>query len=121
MSRALSRSLAATLLFAGLCATSGCTHNHYYYPTPGVVGTPVMGEVTTIHYGDVCDVPQSAGGAVVAQGAGRTTILPAPAGTRVVVSQPQARGPQMAWRRPAPESGVTTRVAGGIDDDSTLQ
>jgi hypothetical protein len=110
---------AALLALAFTAGSTGCTHNYYY-------GTYVPAYAAPGQYGEVCEVPsQVSGGTVMAQAPG-TTVLAAAPGTRVLVSEPQGitpifRGPRIVWRKPDPESLVTTRVEGGIDDASVTR
>ena len=108
------------LLAASCLATTGCIHNHYYGQA-----VPVCDPATgTTQYGAVCEVP--AGGAVVSQAPGRTTTIGSP--SRVVINsepigtRPFARGvTRFPWSR-SPEQGLaTTRVEGGLNDDTTTQ
>lgn len=117
MSSAQALRIKAASLFLGLAAMSGCTHNYYYYPTGPAC--PPTADISTVQYGDVCQVAPPIGSAVVAQAPGRTTVMSGPAGSRVVISQPQARGSRLAWRKPDPEGPITTRFAGDIGDEET--
>ncbi|MDR3635481.1 MAG: hypothetical protein P4L84_16875 [Isosphaeraceae bacterium] len=109
-----SRFLHGGLLFvlAASAGLAGCTHNYYYGGVPQCApGTP-----GAVQYGSSCEVPAASGGAALVQNGTRSSAVgPTP---RVVVSEPS--GPRLSWRRSDPEAGVaTTRVTGGITDDST--
>ena len=111
----------------GLAAGTGCTHNHYYYNTPGPVamqagavpcdpvpGTTVISSARPV-LGAVCDdPPQGVRSAPIVSNAGGP-ITPAP-----IYSRPQRRG-GLAWRGSATESLATTRVEGAYDDESTIK
>jgi hypothetical protein len=109
----------------GLAVGTGCTHNHYYYPTPGpvgmqaaspcdpVTGAPVVSSARPV-LGSVCDdPPQSVTGVhstpILSNAGG--PITPAP-----IYSRPARRG-GLAWRGSATESLATTRVDGVYEDD----
>jgi hypothetical protein len=115
MARAPFQRLAALLVLFVIAGAMGCTHNYYF-------GSYVPGQ-----YGEVCEVPsQVSGGTVMAQSRSPTTVGAAPDTTTVLVSEPQFagpffRGPRFAWRRPDPESLITTRVEGGIDGESVTR
>ncbi len=121
MRRAQDLRFAASAVLAGLIGSAGCTHNHYYGSAVPPCAPPAV--MSTYHNGDVCEVPsQVYGGTVVAQSPGQTTVIsnPVARGSRVLVSQPQGSG-RFAWRRPAPEGPLNTRVAGALEDDATIQ
>jgi hypothetical protein len=110
----LRTALPALAIAAG---SAGCTHNYYYGSAIPVYSSP--GE-----YGDVCEVPsQVSGGTVLVQSpSAPATVAAAPGTTRVLVSEPLGSGTffrggsRLAWRRPDPDSLITTRVEGGVDD-----
>lgn len=111
---------------AGLALGSvGCTHNYYYGNAVPVCGPTAL--PSTVANGSVCEVPtQVGGGSVIAQGAGRSTIVsgaPLFSGSRpprVVVSEPRAGSRFGRWQRADPDAGLaTTRVEGAYDDATT--
>lgn len=120
MRRAETARRAALIVLAGLCATTGCTHYHYY-GQPGPYAVPGASAVTTS--GNVCEVaPAGTGTRVVVQSPQQNYAVP-PGGSRVVISEPQgtgrlSRGGRFAWRKPDAETLATTRVEGAIDDDT---
>ena len=131
----------AVLAVSGLAAGVGCTHNHYYYPTPGAVtvpgtlgpcdpvtiGTPVSSAVIggQPSLGAVCESPpQGLPGALVAQNPARTTPIVSnaarPIAPRPIYSQPGGRvgpfGNGLVWRGSRSESLATERIEGAYDD-----
>lgn len=137
------RQVRALLVATGVSLLGGCTHNHYYYTDPGVLGTssvPVVssgsssgGSVvvskpkgrasTPVVVGSYCDVPGTVAGqpVVVASTPKRST---APVVTRAlppsspVIIGEAARGSDMdGWRRRSVEGMSATRVSGSLPDD----
>lgn len=116
-------------LFGWILSVVGCTHNHYYGPGVPVCGPPTVAVPATVTNGAVCEVPtqtQVDGGSVVAQGAGRSTIVsstPIYSGSqtpRVVVSEPRSGSRFGRWQRAHPDGGLaTTRVEGAYNDTTT--
>jgi len=112
----------ALLVLAGWAGSTGCTHNYYYGNAVPICTEPAVAS----NSGTVCGVPtQVAGGTLVAQGPGRTTVITgAPGPSGVVVSEPLYNGPLVrgpgpfSWRRSDPESLATTKVDGALQDDS---
>lgn len=138
------RAIGFTAMWAwiGLAAT-GCTHNHYYYTTPGAVGVPAaVGPcdpapagtvissarpvISTPMLGAVCDEPP--GGAAVATRATPIAsnaggpINPVPAGPIYSrpIGRPLRRG-GLAWRGSNTESLATTRVEGDYGGETSRQ
>jgi hypothetical protein len=124
----------------GLAAGTGCTHNHYYYTTPGAVvpaGTPcdpvpaggaVISSARPVMnspmLGAVCDEPpggavSTRGTPIVSNAGGPLNPAPAPIYSRPV-GRPLRRG-GLAWRGSNTESLATTRVEGAYDDESTFK
>jgi hypothetical protein len=105
-----------------ILASAGCTHNYYYGNAVPVCGPTAL--PGTVANGAVCEVPtQVDGGSLVAQGAGRSTVvtgtpvLSGPRPPRVVVSRPSSAGPFGRWQRVHPDTGLaTTRVEGAYDE-----
>lgn len=147
-----SRSIRSGALGAAavLAVGAGCTHNHYYYTTPGTMAVPgaavgcdpvAPGAVissTAPSVGAICDVPAQAQpgamasqpGAMVAQnGPGAAPIVSRaarPIAPRPIYSQPAGRpglrgGSGLVWRGTQPENLATTRIEGAYDDESTLK
>lgn len=114
--------LAALTALAVTAGSAGCTHNHYYG-----AGVPIY--TRPAQYGEVCEIPsQVSGGTVVVQSPANSTVAStSPSVSHVVVSEPQGAGPfsrmgsRFAWRRPDPESLVTTRVEGAADDSTVTR
>jgi hypothetical protein len=113
------------VLLAGWVGSAGCTHNYYYgtAPTACLPGTTIV--PGTVQYGSVCEVPPKVvgGGTVVASSPGvrSSVVTTAPAGSRVVVSEPTNRS-GLSWRRSDPESNLaTTRVEGSLDDETAVK
>lgn len=123
------------LISAGLVAMStGCTHNHYYYTTPGAVGVPgdpcaapqiissARPVMNTPVVGSICDQPPQGSMAsrndpiIVNNG---PTITP---GTPIQ-SRPKGKSRRggLAWRSATPENLATTKIEGQFDDDSTYK
>ena len=136
----------AVFAIAGLGPGLGCTHNHYYYTSPGAVlpagtlnncdpapiGTPVSSAATgQPALGAVCDEPPLAQrGSLVAQNPARTTPIVSnaarPIGAGPIYSQPNGRLGRRAgglvWRGSNPESSLaTTRIEGAYDDETTVK
>ncbi|WP_406696136.1 hypothetical protein V5E97_34600 [Singulisphaera sp. Ch08] len=116
------------VFFLGLVLSlAGCTHNHYYGPGVPICGPTPVAVPATVTNGAVCEVPtQVGGGSVVAQGAGRSTIVsgvPVYSGAttpRVVVSEPSSSSRFGRWQRASPDAGLaTTRVEGAYNDTTT--
>jgi hypothetical protein len=128
---------------AGLAGGTGCTHNHYYYNTPGTVSAPGMigacdpmppGTVissTAPSVGAVCDVPPAGQpGAMVAQNAPRTSPIVSnaarPVNPQPIYSQPSGllgrrNGNGLVWRGSQTESLATTRIEGAVDDETAVK
>jgi hypothetical protein len=107
-----------------ILGSAGCTHNYYYGNAVPVCGPTTV--PSTVANGAVCEVPtQVDGGSLVAQGAGRSTIVagaPIYAGARpprVVVSSPSGGSGIGRWQRANNDSSLArTRVEGALDDST---
>jgi hypothetical protein len=129
--RAIGGRLGIIWAACGLAVGTGCTHNHYYYPTPGPVGaqavsgpcdpapgTTIISSARPI-LGEVCDdPPQGVRSAPIVSNAGGP-ITPAPIYSRPA-GRPLRRG-GLAWRGSATESLATTKVDGAYEDESTFK
>ena len=113
-----------------LASGTGCTHNHYYYTTPGAVGDPcapggqILSSARPVNsspmVGSVCDEPPQGSIALrstpMVSNAGGPIAPAAPIYSRPLV-RPLRRG-GLAWRGANTESLATTRIEGQYDDDS---
>jgi hypothetical protein len=144
MRRRLANRTRAGVFLAAFCLTSGvgCTHNHYYYTTPGAIGVPaavgpcdpVPGTtvissnrpvIGTPLVGSVCDDPPQ-GSFLMGNRVGPTySYAGGPFNPQPIYSQPSARPLRrggLAWRgNNNAQSVATTKVDGDYNDESTTK
>lgn len=113
-----------------LLALTGCHQHHYYLNNPQLA--QVDPSISTIAYGDVCNVPAGtvvAGSPVISSGTpvagpilGQTSpvVIAGAPGSSSVLSQPRTSllGGRLSrsWRASDPEQRVTLKAEGAYDD-----